>query len=158
MSVFSGEDHWFPNFANTNWVQTLDFAMRNFKDESFISQFLSPKVIRDLKLFSVLDDDQQAELFVSGIHNDGGYQHIRETLSKQYDLSNIDPNIQIYNVNHRQDRALTLRFIQANRKNLSSDASEVMKHLYRLWGFPVKLETVSVEGKVISTEIFPLPE
>jgi len=44
--------------------------MRNFKDESFIRQFLSPQLIRDLRLFSVLDDDEQDELEISAIHDD----------------------------------------------------------------------------------------
>lgn len=39
-------------------MKSLDFAMRNFKDESFITQYLSPKLIRDLKLFSIMDDDR----------------------------------------------------------------------------------------------------
>ena len=29
---------WFPDIAGSNWQETLDFAMRNFKDESFIQQ------------------------------------------------------------------------------------------------------------------------
>ncbi|MFN3595327.1 MAG: SpoVR family protein, partial [Thiobacillaceae bacterium] len=29
---------WFPDIAGSDWVKTLDFAMRNFKDESFIAQ------------------------------------------------------------------------------------------------------------------------
>ncbi|MGH8729314.1 MAG: SpoVR family protein, partial [Burkholderiales bacterium] len=41
---------WFPDLAGSDWVKAVDFAMRNFKDESFIAQFLSPKLIRDLKL------------------------------------------------------------------------------------------------------------
>jgi spore cortex formation protein SpoVR/YcgB (stage V sporulation) len=31
--------------------------MQNFKDESFISSSCQPKVMRELKLFAVLDDD-----------------------------------------------------------------------------------------------------
>ena len=34
------DKQWFPEIADSNWVETLDFAMKNFKDESFISQFL----------------------------------------------------------------------------------------------------------------------
>src|SRR5690606_33476559 len=33
---------WFPEMAGSDWGRVLDFAMRNFKDESFIGQFLSP--------------------------------------------------------------------------------------------------------------------
>ena len=49
---------WFPDIAGSDWLKTLDFAMRNFKDESFIQQFLSPKVIRDFHLFCLIDDDE----------------------------------------------------------------------------------------------------
>jgi hypothetical protein len=45
---------WFPDIAGAEWLKTLDFAMRNFKDESFIQQFLSPQVIRDFRLFSLI--------------------------------------------------------------------------------------------------------
>ena len=44
---------WFPDIAGSDWLSTLKFAMSSFKDESFILQYLSPKVIRDLKLFSI---------------------------------------------------------------------------------------------------------
>ena len=37
---------WFPAIAGSDWLETLDHAMRNFKDESFIAQYLSPKVMR----------------------------------------------------------------------------------------------------------------
>ncbi|MBE0437409.1 MAG: SpoVR family protein, partial [Methylomicrobium sp.] len=53
------DKYWFPEIAGSDWNKTLHFAMQNFKDESFISQFLSPKVIRDLKLFSILDDSNE---------------------------------------------------------------------------------------------------
>ena len=51
-----------PTSLARDWLKTLDFAMRNFKDESFIRQFLSPKVIRDFHLFCLIDDDQQPHL------------------------------------------------------------------------------------------------
>ncbi len=147
------EDHrWFPDIAGSDWRQTLDFAMRNFKDESFISQFLSPRLIREFKLFSILDDDQQSELEVTSIHNDSGYQDIRQALSNQHNLSMNEPNIQVYNVDVRGDRSLTLRHIPHNQVPLADTRTEVLKHLHRLWGFGVKLETLDVEGKVINTE------
>ncbi|RTL34306.1 MAG: SpoVR family protein, partial [Burkholderiales bacterium] len=31
---------WFPDIAGSDWLPTLDHAMRNFKDESFIGQYL----------------------------------------------------------------------------------------------------------------------
>ncbi|MGD8937628.1 MAG: SpoVR family protein, partial [Thiogranum sp.] len=71
--------HWFPDIAGSDWIKTLDFAMRNFKDESFIAQYLSPRLIREFKLFSVLDDDTQEQLEISNIHDDRGYRYIRQS-------------------------------------------------------------------------------
>jgi stage V sporulation protein R len=68
--------YWFPDIAGQDWIKVLDFAMRNFKDESFIAQYLSPKVMRDFKLFAVLDDDTQDELEVTAIHDEAGYRRL----------------------------------------------------------------------------------
>ena len=139
---------WFPEFAGADWLKTLDFAMRNFKDESFIAQYLSPKLIRDFRLFSVLDDENDNYLEVSAIHDDEGYRHVRRILANQYNLSVREPNIQVYNVNLRGDRSLTLRHIQNNYQPLAEDTDEIMKHLARLWGFTVRLETMHDDGNV----------
>jgi spore cortex formation protein SpoVR/YcgB (stage V sporulation) len=146
---------WFPDIAGSNWIETLDFAMRNFKDESFISQFLSPRLIREFKLFSILDDESESELEVSSIHNDNGYRHIRQALSNQYNLSIMEPDIQVFNVDMRGDRSLTLRHLPHNNIPLSDTRQEVLKHLHRLWGFTVKLETMDNEGNVQKTDFCP---
>jgi spore cortex formation protein SpoVR/YcgB (stage V sporulation) len=150
------DKHWFPDIANSNWITTLDFAMRNFKDDSFIAQFLSPKLIRDMKLFSILDDEQKNHLQITSIHNEDGYQIIRQQLAENYNIGKIDPDIQIFDINHRGDRTLTLRYTQHNARPLAlKSATQVMKHLYKLWGFPIKLETVNISGKLLHTEHCP---
>jgi len=143
--------YWLPDIAGSNWIETLDFAMRHFKDESFIQQYLSPKVIRDMKLFSVLDDDKKLKLEVTAIHNDDGYRAIRKTLADQYNLSKREPNIQIYNVDRDGDRSLTLRYYRQDRKPLHKSMHEVLKHVSRLWGFTVRLETINEKDQIEST-------
>lgn len=141
--------YWFPDMAGTkDWVKTLHFAMHNFKDESFIAQYLSPKIMRDFKLFAVLDDDNYPDLEISAIHNEEGYRYVRAALSDQYNLGSREPNIQVYSVDHRGDRSITLRHTRYSRKPLSDDTMEVLKHLHRLWGFKVRLEAVDEDGKV----------
>jgi spore cortex formation protein SpoVR/YcgB (stage V sporulation) len=113
------EDYkYLPSIAGKDWLETVHFAMENFKDESFISQFLSPKVI----------------------HDEMGYQIIKEKLSAQYKLSNLEPNIQVHNVDVRGDRSLTLRYIPQRGIPLGDSKDEVMRHLHRLWKFDVRLE------------------
>ena len=137
------DKQWFPEFAGSDWLETLHFAMQNFKDESFVQQFLSPVVIRDLKLFNILDDSSDDELLVSAIHDEEGYRSIRESLAKQHNLSYQEPNIQVFSVDIRGDRSLTLHHIQdSQQRPLGDETREVLRHLHRLWGFDVYLHTL----------------
>ncbi len=137
---------WFPEIAGSNWLDTLHFAMANFKDESFISQYLSPKLIRDFKLFSIKDDDRKNYIEISEIHNESGYKIVREKLAAQYNLSNLEPNIQVWNVDVRGDRSLILQYVPQNRVPLHKGYPEVLKHLHRLWGFDVILQQENETG------------
>lgn len=148
------DKRWFPDIAGSDWLTTVKFAMNNFKDESFILQFLSPKVIRDLKLFSILDDDRKDELLVPAIHDESGYHTIRELLAAQYNLGNREPNVQVWNVDRRGDRSLTLRHMQHDRKPLGASTDEVLKHLHRLWGFDVHLQSMQ-DDKLVNTHHMP---
>jgi stage V sporulation protein R len=143
--------YWFPDIAGSDWRKTLDFAMRNFKDESFIAQYLSPKLIRDFHFFSVLDDDQEEKLTISAIHDEAGYRYVRQQLANQYNLGNREPNIQVWSVNTHGDRALKLRHTEFERRPLNGNTEEVLKHIARLWGFDVVLETVDHQGAVLAT-------
>jgi spore cortex formation protein SpoVR/YcgB (stage V sporulation) len=139
---------WFPYLANSSWLTSLDTAMRNFKDESFIAQYLSPRLIRELKLFYIVDDDRCPDLIVGAIHDDQGYQVIREALSRQYNLGYLEPDIQIYSVDVEGDRSLTLQYMQQGRIPLGDNTNEVLKHLYTLWKFPVSIQAVDPQGQM----------
>jgi stage V sporulation protein R len=146
---------WFPDIAGSDWLTTVHFAMEHFKDESFISQYLSPKVIRDFKLFGVLDDQKRSQLSISAIHDDQGYQDIRNILSQQYNLSNIEPNIQVQKVQVDGDRSIILRYIPFDNIPLADNHQEVLKHLHRLWGFNVTLEQIDDSGDASTLSTCP---
>ena len=148
---------WFPNLVGQPWLRVLHEAMHNYKDESFIGQYLSPKLMRDFRLFAVQDDSTQKDLVVSAIHDESGYRKLREALSRQYDLGQREPNIQVWNVNLRGDRSLTLRHTQHNNRPLDDSAQEVLKHAARLWGFGVHLESVDAKGSVAKRWAAPAP-
>jgi stage V sporulation protein R len=148
---------WFPDIAGKPWLPVLDHAMRNFKDESFIGQYLSPRLMREMRLFAITDDEAHSELEVSAIHDDAGYRRVREALSRQYDLGSREPNIQVWNVNLRGDRSLTLRHFQHDDRPLHEGAQEVLRHVARLWGFGVQLESTNAKGDVTARWSVPAP-
>ncbi|WP_339842345.1 SpoVR family protein [uncultured Halopseudomonas sp.] len=142
---------WFPDIAGSDWLETLQFAMRNFKDESFILQFLSPKVMRDMKLFAITDDEIDDHLEIAAIHDDDGYRAVRQHLAAQYNLGNREPNIQVWEVDRRGDRSLTLRHQRHEGKPLGESTGEMLRHLHRLWGFDIHLQ--SLEGDEVAEEL-----
>ena len=142
------DKRWFPHLANTDWRVSLQHAMQNYKDESFIAQYLSPKLIREMKLFHLVDDDLRPELVVGAIHNEQGYQSVRDALSRQYNLGNLELDIQVVSVDMDGSRALTLHYTQQDRVPLSGTTHEVLKHLHTLWQFPVVLKAIDAQGQV----------
>ena len=147
--------HWFPHLAHGDWLTNMHEAMRNFKDESFIAQYLSPHVIRSLKLFDVVDDDTNPDIRVAAIHDEQGYQRIREGLSSQYNLANIDLDIQVFSVDREGDRTLTLHYTQHDRAPLAKTTAEVLKQVHHLWKFPVILKTIDPNGNIMEEHRCP---
>ncbi len=137
---------WFPELAGSDWVTSLDFAMRNFKDESFIAQYLSPRLIRDFKLFAMVDDDTDDKLEVAAIHDDAGYRAVRQLLAEQYNLGNREPNIQVSEVDVFGDRSLSLRHYMHDRRPLGESTQEMLRHVARLWGYTVRIDSVDRNG------------
>jgi len=131
--------------------------MRNIKDQSFIGQCLSPKLMRDLRPFAICDDEAQSELEVCAIHDASGYRRLLQAPSHQYDLGSREPNIQVWNVNLRGDRSLTLRHFQHNDRPLHDSRQEVLKHVARLWGFGVQLESTNANGDITKRWSVPAP-
>jgi stage V sporulation protein R len=83
-----------PSITNTDPIETINDIVANYCDETFILNFLSPKLIRDMKLFNLYTDDSLPHYKVTAIHNADGYKAIRQQLAKNYTWDNIFPNVE----------------------------------------------------------------
>jgi spore cortex formation protein SpoVR/YcgB (stage V sporulation) len=135
---------WFPAIAGSgDPMAVLRECWANFRDESFILQFLSPRLIRQLALFHVSDDANEPNLTVEAIHDERGYRKIQRTLARQYDIAWTLPDIQVVDVNLEGDRRLILHHRALNRVLLEEkDARLVLQHLADLWGYDVLMREV----------------
>ena len=135
---------WFPNIAGRGDAHAvLRDTWANYRDESFILQFLSPHLIRQLRIFDVIDDDSETEMRVAAIHDERGYRRIQRALARQYDVGWITPDIQVMDVNLAGDRRLIVHHRALNRVLLDeADARSVLQHLADLWGYDVLLREV----------------
>jgi stage V sporulation protein R len=132
---------WFPDIAGKgNWKENFLYIIENFKDETFVLQYLSPKVIRDMRLFQITDENESEHYQITAIHNDKGYKEVRKSLSEFYNRSRYVPDIQVYNVDVSGNRGLTLEYTPLDGKDLNVvEVDKVLPHIKFLWGFPVRL-------------------
>ncbi|MBU6456481.1 MAG: SpoVR family protein [Bradyrhizobium sp.] len=143
---------WFPEIAGTgDALAVLRNIWANYRDESFISQFLSPRLMRHMRMFHLHDDPAEiAGIRVNAIHDARGYRRLRRELARQYDVGYIDPNIEVLDVDLAGDRHLMLRHAVVKGARLSeTDARRVLQHLADLWSYDVSLVEVDVTGNVL---------
>jgi spore cortex formation protein SpoVR/YcgB (stage V sporulation) len=143
---------WFSDIAGTDDVMAvLRHIWANYRDESFIAQFLSPRLIRQMRMFHLHDDpDITAGVRVNAIHDEHGYQRVRRELSRQYDVGYTDPNIEVVDVDLAGDRRLILQHAVVNGALLQeNDAKPVLQHLASLWSYDVLLQEVDPGGVVL---------
>lgn len=144
---------WFPEIAgNGDAMGTLRDAWTDYRDESFVLQFLSPRLIRDLHLFAVDDDSDLPFMSVQAIHDETGYREIRRRLSRQYDLAKHEPEIEVTQADLSGDRRLVLTHrVRSGRLLAQDDCHRTLHHIANLWGYRVRLiESDADSGKTLN--------
>lgn len=145
----SAEDReWFPDIAGCNDpVPVLHDIWAHYRDENFVAQFLSPRLMRDWRMFQLIDDPAESSLKVEAIHDERGYRRIRRALAREYDIGHSDPQIEVVSVDLEGDRRLILHHrVRHGRLLASREASEVLAYLADLWGYPVLLREIDEHG------------
>jgi spore cortex formation protein SpoVR/YcgB (stage V sporulation) len=142
---------WFPDIAgNGEPDKTLQHIWANYRDESFVAQFLSPRMIRSWKLFKLADREDEPTIEVEAIHNERGYREIRRALGRHYDVGWQEPDIQIVDVDMTGDRRLDLKHHVTNGILLAEEGrNQVMQHLADLWGYEVCLDEVDRDSRSV---------
>jgi stage V sporulation protein R len=128
----------------------LRHAWANFRDDSFIAQYLSPHLMRKMRLFKLVDIAAEPHYRVADIHDEHGYKEVRRTLASQYDPGLHDPNIQVTGANLAGDRRLILTHRLHNGVPLvEQEANEVLAYIADLWGFDVELRGVNGDDEQV---------
>jgi len=135
---------WFPDIAGKgDWRGVLKHAWANYRDESFIQQFLSPTVMRRFRMFALSDEARDPYCTVSSIHDTRGFRKLRDVLARNHDLSTMEPDIQVVDADLLGDRCLHLQAVRRDRVPLDASSREpALRHVERLWGYKVSLEEV----------------
>ena len=152
---------WFPEIAgNGQPMATLRDAWADYRDESFILQYLSPRLMRELRLFAICDVAEAPFMSVDAIHDETGYREVRRRLAAQYDLSKQQPDIEVTDADLHGNRRLILTHHVRDGKLLEKeDCHRTLRHVANLWGYRVRLIEVDEEtGKTVNEyDSVPMP-
>jgi spore cortex formation protein SpoVR/YcgB (stage V sporulation) len=155
------DSEWFPDIAGCgDWMGTLRQAWAEYRDESFVLQFLSPKLIRDFRLFAVDDDARESTMDVAAIHDERGYRDLRRRLARHYDVAAQDPDLQVTDADLSGSRRLVLTHQVRNGVLLDrTEAERTLQYLAQLWGYRVKLMETEIDtGRLLKEhEALPMP-
>jgi spore cortex formation protein SpoVR/YcgB (stage V sporulation) len=139
----SDEDReWFPQLIGMRWQDAVKDAAFQYRDDGFISQYLSPKVMRDFRMFTIeLDYTTDDPTYVTEIHDDVGFKNLRRSLAKSKERINAVPQIAVIGADLDGDRILKLHYTEYEDRELAmDDAAEVVAYIDELWGYPCELK------------------
>lgn len=145
---------WFPDIAgHGDPMAVLRDVWANYRDESFILQFLSPRLIRQFALFHVVDDAADPAMRVNSIHDERGYRKIRQALARHYDIGWTSPDIQVVDVDLAGDRRLIVHHRALNQVLLEEKGARmVLQHLADLWGYDVQMKEIDPTSDAVLKE------
>ena len=146
---------YFSDIIDTDWVETTRYAMENFKNETFLLQYLSPKVARDLQMFAFNDPSIASEEYhVTDISNESGFRKLRSKLARSYAIEHQTPDVQVTAVDTKGTRKLILEHFVRDEKPLAvDDAKKVLQYTADLWEYTAVLKTFEYDDNMKSVPL-----
>ena len=145
------DKEWFPDISGqaSGKFVILQEIVANYRDESFIMQYLSPKVIRDFKLFVLLDTEDKNYYTVNYTHGDEDTRLIRQCLAAQVSRDNVVPKIEVVDFDTDTNTLALVHTVADGRLLDYKQATKTMGYVHDLWQFDVELTYLDREGNTI---------
>lgn len=140
--------HKFPDIANSNWIETTKDVVANFRDESAVRQFLTPKLVKDFGFFEILDEEGHKTYEVAAIQDEEDFERIRTKLAEQYTYSNWFPRMEIDSVTPAGDLVINYYVKDGIPLEQGEDNyGRAMAYVMKLWGGGIRLDAITETGK-----------
>lgn len=143
-----------PELKGKDWKKVILDVVENYRDDSLILEFLSPKLIKKMQIFTIYDDEDKDHYMVSSIHNELGYDRIRRALSEQYNPVNIFPDVVVRGFD-KKTRILHLDYHVYKKMDLNSISVKALQHLQKLWGYEVIMDFIDDNKTVDRIKVGP---
>jgi len=141
-----------PEVAGRDWLETFHDTMHNYRDESFLLQFVTPKLVRDFKLMNIATRAGLDHWTVTGTAGAGSFKEVRSRLAAGYRLETSVPEISAVSYAREGDRRLVLHHHSYDGKLLAGpQAAQTLAQLRILWGYEVSLDSVDRDGRTVKS-------
>lgn len=148
------DEVWFPDLVGKDWRTEVKNAAFDYRDESFIEQFMSPNLMRKYKMMSVEVNDDLG--IVKDIADELGYSQMRRDFARQHNPINHIPDIVVKSAKMTGDRTLTLEYRSYMGRSLHQGMAEkTLEHVHLLWGYPVEIVTTDEAGELTVIKRLP---
>jgi stage V sporulation protein R len=137
------------NLIGKDWREETHKAMSEYRDETFILQFLTPKIARELKLFSIRDyGDMSDDYIVMETTRQYSFEDLRQRLADQHRRDYFVPDLQAVRIDRNQNNRLVIQHNLQDDRPLDERSTEmVLRYLARLWQHDVVLRTYASDDK-----------
>jgi stage V sporulation protein R len=134
-----------------DWRLETHKAMSEYRDETFILQFLTPKIARKLQIFSFRDfGADEDEMLVTETSRGYSFDMLRERLAAQYTRDHFVPDLQATHIDRKKNSLLTIRHNAVNKRPLDEESAQlVVNHLAKLWQHDVALMTLANNNELL---------
>jgi stage V sporulation protein R len=129
----------------TDGMATLFRIREADRDASFLRQFLSGRLMREMDMYEFAPEDD--EYVVQRVADEDNWQHIRDALVGGVGMAAF-PVIRIDDADYDGARKLHLTHAYDGRELELGQAEKTLGYLYQLWGRGVVLDTVLQEEPV----------
>jgi spore cortex formation protein SpoVR/YcgB (stage V sporulation) len=137
-----------PQLIGKNWIEEVNYAAINFRDSSFIQQYLTPKLVRDFKLLKVNSRDENSYIEITGTHEDEDFKEIRKAVEGSYNYFGLIPYITIQGASLKGTRTLFVNVVEKYNRQVDVESlSRSLDMLKKLWPFPICMKYRSFFGK-----------
>ena len=119
------------------------------RDSSFLRQFLTPVLMKELDLFQHEADEKDTNTrVITKVSDSENWRGIKDVLVGSVGTGGL-PVIKVEDANHSNKRILLLKHAHDGRDLELNYAQKTLQYVKTLWGNPVALET-SINGKAMS--------
>lgn len=140
---------YFPQLIGKNWIDEVNYAAINFRDPSFVLQYLSPKLVRDFKFLTLKSKSEDDYVEITATHDTEDFKAVRSTLEAHYDFYTRLPYITVEGAALKSSRALFINVTERKNREVDGDSlAQTLDLLKTIWPYPIKVKYTNFFGNV----------